>query len=638
MKNRLAVPLAAVCVAACQEDRQPTTGTWGETTDSGGIEIVENARPPEGSRLPWRIGPEPSLSIGVVEGEDPYMLGAVADAATLPGGRIAVADRDANEVRVFDASANHLVTLGRMGEGAGEFGSLSRVAPWPGDSIVAWEQVARRISVFDSLGNFGRSFVLHCLEENRWHCPRPQAARGDGTILSVLDWHNSDSSLVEVRDGEGMLSSSLGWHPNNDMIVARGPGGQTEPARAAYSREFVLAVWGDLVVAGRNSRYEIRAFHADGALARIVRLEHELRVPTEADRQEFFERRMALYRRGRNPETGAPTPEAFLSQYIRPFLASITLAEHFPAFSSILADGAGNLWVREYDFPLEQRPARLWTVFDPPPPAECRGWSIQSEGVDDTNPAVVLLRAHVLGVDGVAAKRPGRGEYGRIPIRKTEAAAHRNGIPEHSERYGLDPHLQYRLEEPHGVIVRESTGSGGAGRLVVELLENLHRDGEIRLRQELPRATTLDLLLGEDARRVEQHVRVDETHPDRSAVRIGTACRTGFRTGRRTVVKRRPRQVVGHAQPNATRVEVGEDLVEQPAPALKRRLQGLTFRSLVPLVPGRDTPQELPHQRRHRRVQLRRADTGATMSLLVNGYGDVSHGYSLTGYVSYSIT
>jgi len=63
-----------------------------------------------------------------------------------------------------------------------------------------------------------------------------------------------------------MPSSSLGWHPNNDMIVARGPGGQTEPATAAYSREFVLAVWGDLVVASRNSRYEIRAFHADGAL------------------------------------------------------------------------------------------------------------------------------------------------------------------------------------------------------------------------------------------------------------------------------------------------------------------------------------------------------------------------------------
>ena len=44
-----------------------------------------------------------------------------------------------------------------------------------------------------------------------------------------------------------------------------------------------------------------------------------------------------------------------------------------------------------------------------------------------------------------------------------------------------------------------------------------------------------------------------------------------FGTDRRTVVERRARQVVGHVQPNAARVEVGEDLVEQPAPALTPR-------------------------------------------------------------------
>ena len=41
------------------------------------------------------------------------------------------------------------------------------------------------------------------------------------------------------------------------------------------------------------------------------------------------------------------------------------IAESFPAFSRIMGDAAGCLWVREYDFPLEERPAPLWTVFDP---------------------------------------------------------------------------------------------------------------------------------------------------------------------------------------------------------------------------------------------------------------------------------
>ncbi|MCE2455768.1 MAG: hypothetical protein J4G12_08160 [Gemmatimonadetes bacterium] len=33
--------------------------------DSAGIQIAENSRPRDDSRLDWRIGPEPAISIGV---------------------------------------------------------------------------------------------------------------------------------------------------------------------------------------------------------------------------------------------------------------------------------------------------------------------------------------------------------------------------------------------------------------------------------------------------------------------------------------------------------------------------------------------------------------------------------------------
>ena len=51
-------------------------------------------------------------------------------------------------------------------------------------------------------------------------------------------------------------------------------------------------------------------------------------------------------------------------QQIRRRFRSLPVAEHFPAFSSIIADAAGHLWVRKYDFPNEEMPAPLWTVFD----------------------------------------------------------------------------------------------------------------------------------------------------------------------------------------------------------------------------------------------------------------------------------
>lgn len=188
MKDRLAATLVALAALACQHDQQqqespPTLPSL--VRDSAGIRITENPRPPEGSRLPWRIGPEPALSIGRLEGEEPYMLHEVGSIARLADGRIVVANRGSSEVRVFDASGGHLVSWGGQGEGPGEFLSLTRVAPWPGDSIVAWYSPGLGISVFDSEGNYGRSFVLRSGVAESWLAPRPIAVRTGGTILSL---------------------------------------------------------------------------------------------------------------------------------------------------------------------------------------------------------------------------------------------------------------------------------------------------------------------------------------------------------------------------------------------------------------------------------------------------------------------
>ena len=360
--------LLGLAAAACQADpgrrnAEQADQPVAEIFDSASIRIIENARPPEGSRLGWRIGPEPTVSIGAVRGEEPYLFQWVRSAFMMSDGHIVVADGGTDEIRVFTATGTHLVSWGGKGQGPGDFGNLYRADPWPGDSVVAWYSGNRGISFFDASGRFGHSFVLRS-DLARWMRPRPLAVREDGTILSVVG-EVADSLRVEIWDGEGRLHGSLGRQPNEELITARSPRGHTETVPAAYSSALVLAAWGDLIVAGPNKPYEIRAFRADGTLARIVRREHVPVAPAEADRQVFIEERKAVYRTGVDATTGQPTPEAFLEELIWPFLETFTLAEHFPAFSTIMADGAGHLWVREYDLPQEENPVPLWTVFDP---------------------------------------------------------------------------------------------------------------------------------------------------------------------------------------------------------------------------------------------------------------------------------
>lgn len=91
----------ALCALACQQDRQTPGGPLSEVSDSAGVRIVDNVRAPEGSRLGWTIGPEPTVSIGVVEGDETYMLNRVTDATRLSDGRIVVVNSGTSEMRVF---------------------------------------------------------------------------------------------------------------------------------------------------------------------------------------------------------------------------------------------------------------------------------------------------------------------------------------------------------------------------------------------------------------------------------------------------------------------------------------------------------------------------------------------------------
>lgn len=334
---KIQTALVAFVLLSCQEAESRPDRPYPQERDSADIRIIENARPPEGSRLDWRIGPEPTVSIGELTGEDPYILYLALDATRLPDGRIVIAHRSSGELRVFDEFGTHITSWGGSGEGPGEFSpsaALVAVERWHGDSIVAWRSgSAGVVSIFDDSGSFGRALRFGGPPPDiRW----PEAARADGTILVAP---NSDT--IEIWNGDNTRAASLGYHPYGEIYEIPVQY-EWEPNiyPVVYRQARELGLWGDLVFIGSIHGYEIKAFRADGTLVRIVRRDIVPRAPTQAEIDHYV-------------STGARYHE------------SAQIAESFPAFSEIMGDAAGYLWVREYDFPLEERPAPLWTVFDP---------------------------------------------------------------------------------------------------------------------------------------------------------------------------------------------------------------------------------------------------------------------------------
>ncbi len=346
--------VSAAFLAGCVDGSSGTGGLRSVVRDSAGVTIVENGRPPLDSRLGWRVGSAPAVTIGTTEGDPAYELFRVGDAMRLADGRIAVANTGSGEVRVFDSDGVHLESWGGQGDGPGEFGIMAptELELWPGDSLMAREPFQRRISIFSVRGTFGRALRLQ--PQSGYQSvvgPLPDGRVLAQTLTTYSGGTPGTSELTRpdreygILEADGSVQRDLGVFPGSELYVVNAANGTPRPRRYPFERQAFAFVWGNLVVMSANDRYEIRAYRPDGALARIVRRDHDARAPTRADLRDWVARQ--------NPDR----PEALDA------VAGMPLVEAFPAFARVLVDRLDHLWIEEYRLPGETH--RLWTVFDP---------------------------------------------------------------------------------------------------------------------------------------------------------------------------------------------------------------------------------------------------------------------------------
>ena len=93
------------------------------------------------------------------EGESFY-FGTIIDVAPASDGRIFVADADAGHIKVLTPDGSLMDTLGRKGEGPGEFQRLRQVSLARGDSLFVLDSQRRRVSVFAPSGRLARGLSV----------------------------------------------------------------------------------------------------------------------------------------------------------------------------------------------------------------------------------------------------------------------------------------------------------------------------------------------------------------------------------------------------------------------------------------------------------------------------------------------
>lgn len=143
---------ATLALGACGGDgASPGGNSLTVERDTVGDTVV--VRTVSGSR--WGPGArlEPEVEIGVLEGDEAYMFGSIAAVAVADDGTIYATDRQARELRVFNADGSHRGTWGRDGGGPGEFNNPDGGLAVLGDGrVVVRDPGNARMQVFDADG------------------------------------------------------------------------------------------------------------------------------------------------------------------------------------------------------------------------------------------------------------------------------------------------------------------------------------------------------------------------------------------------------------------------------------------------------------------------------------------------------
>lgn len=350
--------VAAVVSSGCQ--REGRASARATVRDSAGIVIVESATPLGGEHLPWTLDTIPTIDLG--REDDPHeQFSDLVIPLRLGNGQIVVATGGTSELRFFDKSGNWLRSVGRSGQGPGEFESLGWLGLSPGDSLKTYDWSLRRLSVFSPTGEFVRSCLLASPGPARGSVPRASLP-GGAVLVSTTPFVMPGAASGVIRDtaplliyGEtGAPIDSFGDFPGSEALI-EGTERSVTVMRYPFGKALVVAVSErhDAIYLGSEERPEVSQWTTDGRLLRIVRWQAPAIPVTDKDKEAY------LQELKESAGTAQGGPESGVVQMLR----KASLPAHKPAYAGVVSGARGTLWVQTYTEPDRTRPVP-YQVFD----------------------------------------------------------------------------------------------------------------------------------------------------------------------------------------------------------------------------------------------------------------------------------
>jgi hypothetical protein len=249
-------------------------------------------------------------------------------------GHFYILDEQAGNIKVFAQNGDFVKTIGRKGQGPGEFGMPISLFLSQQNQIIVNDMGQRKIQYFDKEGNYLKEFSI----ADKFLFFGPMVTSNGDLIVTYTIPQEKPATVLQKFNPEfesilTFTSIPMDTPPVINIFVAR----SLTSLRWAvtYNDEII---WANI----KNSEYELRFHDTDGILKRIITRDYDPISITTDDKERLMEQTF-----GDNPT----------DQW------DVRFPENYPPFSGFSFDDFGHLFVKRYEKETNEV-GNLYDIFD----------------------------------------------------------------------------------------------------------------------------------------------------------------------------------------------------------------------------------------------------------------------------------